>query len=970
MATEFRKSGISVVGDVPWGTHFCHFYETKQDLLDTLIPYFKAGLERREFCLWVVSDAELLTVAQAQEALTQAVPNLDRHLADENIEIVGGHDWYFEQHALNLERAKHGWDAKLKRALARGFEGLRVSADTFWLAKRDWKDFFAYEKQVNDWIINQSMTVMCTYPLAKSGATEVLDVVQAHQFAIARRQGEWEVIESPQLIQAKAEIDRLNAELEQRVIERTKKLEATTARLRAEIEERKEAEEALRQSEERFAAFMDNLPGYAWMKDLEGRYVYINETFLQLRNAVGKTDADLWPELASTYRANDNQVIQTKNALQTIEPFPKDPEQGWQIVSKFPILDQDGAVVMVGGASVDITERIEAEAALRESEAKLRQAQHLADIGYWERDLIADRITWSEETGRILGLESFSGVPNQAQLYEFIHPDDRQHHEQVFNEALQDSRLFDVEVRFVRPDGGIRFVHIRDEIVRDEEGKPIRMFGAVQDITHLKQAEEAVRRSEEHLRLVIDTIPVMAWTVRPDGIVDFVNQRWMDYTGLSLEEESEEPTRPIHPEDVPKVMERWLEESKIGEPYEDELRLRRADGEYRWFLVRTAPLRDEQGNVVKWYGVSTDIEDLKRADAALKESQRRLEEAQRIAHVGHWDRDLETRRITWSDEIYRILGLPLGEHDSPRTEWLEVVHPEDRPSLSTAIEEMLRGIRRLDMEFRIVRPNGEVRFLHSQGDVIRDERGQPVRMFGTAQDITERKRAEEQLKATTEQLRALSARLQSAREQEGIRIARELHDELGAALSSLRWDFEEVVEVISGSADQSEFADLKKRIEGMIELTDTTVNAVRRIASELRPIALDELGLSEALEWQARQFQERTGIMVECDCHQENIELTGEQSTAVFRIFQEALTNILRHADATKVYIQLHKQTGAIILKISDNGRGITDDEKSGQVTLGLLGMRERAHLIGGTININGSDGEGTVITVRIPISP
>jgi signal transduction histidine kinase len=283
---------------------------------------------------------------------------------------------------------------------------------------------------------------------------------------------------------------------------------------------------------------------------------------------------------------------------------------------------------------------------------------------------------------------------------------------------------------------------------------------------------------------------------------------------------------------------------------------------------------------------------------------------------------------------------------------------------------MLGGIRRLDMEFRIVRPNGEVRFLHSQGDVIRDERGQPVRMFGTAQDITERKRAEEQLKATTEQLRALSARLQSAREQEGIRIARELHDELGAALSSLRWDFEEVVEVISGSADQSEFANLKKRIEGMIGLTDTTVNAVRRIASELRPIALDELGLSEALEWQARQFQERTGIMVECDCHQENIELTGEQSTAVFRIFQEALTNILRHAAATKVYIQLRKQTGAVILKISDNGRGITDAEKSGQVTLGLLGMRERAHLIGGTININGSDGEGTVITVRIPISP
>jgi signal transduction histidine kinase len=185
----------------------------------------------------------------------------------------------------------------------------------------------------------------------------------------------------------------------------------------------------------------------------------------------------------------------------------------------------------------------------------------------------------------------------------------------------------------------------------------------------------------------------------------------------------------------------------------------------------------------------------------------------------------------------------------------------------------------------------------------------------------------------------------------------------------LKWDLEEVVEVISGATDLSQFGEVTKRIEAVIELTDTTVNFVRRIASELRPIALDELGLSEAIEFQARQFQERTGIIVQCDCDQESVDLNGEQSTAVFRIFQEALTNILRHAQATTVKIQLHKENGAVVLTISDNGRGITDDEKSGQRTLGLLGIRERAHLIGGTIEINGPDGKGTVITVRVPIS-
>ncbi len=155
----------------------------------------------------------------------------------------------------------------------------------------------------------------------------------------------------------------------------------------------------------------------------------------------------------------------------------------------------------------------------------------------------------------------------------------------------------------------------------------------------------------------------------------------------------------------------------------------------------------------------------------------------------------------------------------------------------------------------------------------------------------------------------------------------------------------------------------------MVTLTDTTINTVRRISSEMRPIALDVLGLIEAIEWQARQFQDRTGIIVQFDCTLENIDLSLEQSTAVFRIFQEGLTNILRHAEATRVNIQMGQEDREFILTINDNGRGITDDEKSGQRTLGLLGMRERANLIGGKIDITGFEDQGTVVTLRIPFS-
>jgi PAS domain S-box-containing protein len=1098
MTPELRHTGISIVGDVPWGTHFCSFYDTKQDLLDILIPFFKTGLKNNEFCLWIISNSELLTMQEARNELQEVFPELDQHMGKKSIEFAD-HDWFLNEGPFDFRRVANQFKEKVDEALARGYVGMRVNGSPAWLETSNPKELRKFEAEVDQLFPHERIIASCTYPIGSSRADFLLDVARKHRFAIARRHGNWDIVETPELAQAKAEIDRLNAELEQRVIERTKKLEATTAQLRAEIEERKEAEEALRQSEERFAAFMDNLPGYAWMKDLEGRYVYINKTFLKLRNAVGKTDAELWPaEIASTYRANDNQVIQTKNALQTIEPFPKDPEQGSQIVSKFPILDQDGALVMVGGASVDITERIEAEAALRESEAKLKQAQQLAHIGYWERDLVADRITWSKETSRILGLESFRGVPNQAQLLQFIHPDDRQHHQQVFREALQGQRLFDVEVRFVRPDGDIRVVHVRDEIVRDESGEPIRMFGAVQDVTERKQteqafresqqllqlvlatlpvgvavtnqagdivlfneaskriwggaissgrqrwaesrgfwhdsgeriaptawasvralsqgqtslnelidietydgrrkimqnsaapirnadgvivgcvivnedvtervrAEEAVRRSEEHFRLVINTIPAMAWSVRPDGVVDFLNQRWLDYAGLSLEEYVKDPMGPIHPDDVPRVLEKWHARMATGEGYEDEMRLRRADGEFRWFLVRTEPLRDEQGNLVKWYGTSTDIEDRKQAEERLRHGEVQLAQAQRLAHIGSWDWDLRTNRVTWSDELYRIFGLQPGTI-SVAGEVDRFIHPDDLDLGWHIVKRAIASKEPYDYYHRIIRSDGTERIARSRGSIVIDERGEPIKVFGATQDVTELKQAEAKLKETSKQLRALSASRQTAREEESKRIAREIHDELGGALTSWRWDLEEIREVVGEPLDSSQVASLRTKIDAMIKLTETTLDTVRKLSSELRPTAL-EVGLVEALEWQALQFRERTGIAVELVCPMQKVDLDNGAATAVFRILQEALTNIQRHAQATQVTITCWEESQRFILTIKDNGRGITESEKSASQSLGLLGMSERAQLAGGEINIENAEGGGTRIMVSIPLT-
>jgi PAS domain S-box-containing protein len=327
---------------------------------------------------------------------------------------------------------------------------------------------------------------------------------------------------------------------------------------------------------------------------------------------------------------------------------------------------------------------------------------------------------------------------------------------------------------------------------------------------------------------------------------------------------------------------------------------------------------------------------------------------------------INTRIVRVNREFTRVFGYSQQEaHGRHLSEM--IVPDEARDEVQKFIDLLARG-QRVDAEGVRQRKDGSQLYV-SIAHVPVSLPGGPIEVYAIYRDITARKQAEERLRATSDQLRALSARLQSAREEEGTRIARELHDELGAALSSLRWDLEDIDEVISESTAPSQLAALRKKIESLMKLTDTTVNTVRRIASELRPIALDELGLIEAIEWQAQQFQARTGIIVHCDCRLENADLTQEQSIAIFRIFQEALTNVLRHAQATRIDIIAKDEAGEFVLTVTDNGRGITEDEQSGATSLGLLGMRERANLIRGKIQITGAEGKGTVVTLRVPIS-
>ena len=271
-------------------------------------------------------------------------------------------------------------------------------------------------------------------------------------------------------------------------------------------------------------------------------------------------------------------------------------------------------------------------------------------------------------------------------------------------------------------------------------------------------------------------------------------------------------------------------------------------------------------------------------------------------------------------------------------------------------------------EFRVIRPDGQELWLSNLGRALYDQQGAPTRMIGIAHDITERKLAEAELEKSLEEIRSLATHLQEVREEERKRIARELHDELGQSLAGLKFDLAwlESQFMLHDSATAGSF---KKKTQMMSKLVDSTIQIGRKIATDLRPRVLDDLGLIAALRWQSRDFQTRTGITCNFMTTTEELSLDAGRATAAFRICQETLTNVLRHAQASTVTIRLQANDNHLYLDIQDNGRGITRQEITGSVSHGLLGMKERVLPYGGTLEIQGQAGKGTTIKVILPLA-
>jgi hypothetical protein len=430
-------------------------------------------------------------------------------------------------------------------------------------------------------------------------------------------------------------------------------------------------------------------------------------------------------------------------------------------------------------------ERMQIEDRLRRSEGYLAEAQRLTHMGSFGWRVPSGEIHWSDETYRIFGWDPQT-KPTMEVILRKTHPDDVVFVKETVRRVSQEQKDLDFEHRLLMQDGSVKHIKVVAHAVRDKSGE-VEFVGAVMDITSAKE-------TEDRTRLIIDTVPAQLWTETPEGVVDYVSRRWIDYTGMTLQEAVGSGwNRMVHPDDLEGVLTKWRRLVAEGKPREIESRLRRYDGEYRWFLSRCYPLVDRSGHIQGWYGTDTDIHDLKMAEETLRRSEGYLAEAQRLSHTGSWARDAATDDFKYSsEEFYRVLGFDPRDGQPRYQTFLRRIHPDDQARAREIIEKARREKTEYELDYRLIHPGGEVRDIHVIAHPVLGPTGELVEFVGTVMDITERKRAEDE-RERLRQAQADLARVNRVTTMGELTasLAHEVNQPIGAAVTNastcLRW---------------------------------------------------------------------------------------------------------------------------------------------------------------------------------------
>jgi PAS domain S-box-containing protein len=616
----------------------------------------------------------------------------------------------------------------------------------------------------------------------------------------------------------------------------------------------------------------------------------------------------------------------------------------------------------------ELADRGRIEEALRESEARFRAMVEQSEVG----------IALWDGTGRFLFanhcLAQLLGRPEEEvlrlSLREVTQPDDLRGILVRFDRLARGGAPFVLEWRYLRPDGSPVWSNTTASAVRDAEGRVQYVVGIVQDVTHRKKAEAALAkaqreltRSEEHFRTLIEHTSDVITIVDETGVILYGSPSLERVLGYPPEElVGRVGMDLVHPDDRSRLVDarRAAFQDPVALERGVEFRFRHRDGSWRTLEALGSALQYRSAGP-RAVLTLRDVTDRHRIDAALRESEERLRLTIDAGKCGIWDWDIAANYLTCSGRVYELHGLTPETFGGRAEDFLAVIHPEDVTRVEDAIGWALEEHVDYGIEYRVIHPGtGEVRWVWTNGRVLFDRQGQPVRMLGAALDTTERRRAEEALLASHEQLRRLAHRLDEVREEELTRVSREVHDELGHALTALRLDLGWLLPKLSRNREP-----VRRKADEMLALVDDTIDTVRRIASGLRPPMLEDLGLAAAVEGLLERFASQTGTEIELRTSGDDVPKTARR--ALYRIVQEALTNIARHAQASQARVVLECSADLVLLTVTDDGVGIPPGMFGKRGSLGLVGMRERAAAIGADFQVQTHPGGGTIIRVALP---
>jgi len=467
-------------------------------------------------------------------------------------------------------------------------------------------------------------------------------------------------------------------------------------------------------------------------------------------------------------------------------------------------------------------------------------------------------------------------------------------------------------------------------------------------------------------RRLAESAPVMLWISDADATCLMLNNGWRTFRGLGADEDVPDGWMcGIHGDDRAAAVATFRHAHEARTAYKAEYRVRRADGQYRWVHDHGSPWFDAHGAFMGEMGCCVDITDQRTHQWTAANAERRLtklvENSQDVVYRVRLVPSLAFEYV--GGAIEALTGYTADELYADISLALKCVHPDDHSKLALTPEAAAR--LRSTTTYRWLHKDGRTIWAEHYRMPVFDAAGQVVGLEGIARDITARVDGERKLRESEEQLRQLAARVQTAREEERAEVSRELHDELGQTLTALKI---EIGRAVAAFASEPTSVTTVDRLQSVVGLVDLGIATVKRISARLRPATLDHLGLAEAIRWEATTFKARTGIRCQVRTNREESGLSAEQRTALFRIVQEALNNVVCHANASSVQITITEADDTVELRILDNGRGITAAQATAPGSIGLLGMKERAALVGGTFRVSSQRGKGTVVSVHVPV--